>query len=1329
MEHDSKPIKINQLWILILISDQANDLSLIRSCLPEYITDLHPQKLDHILTHQCSTPETVLDPSVTSMSVPDEIVLGWRSPATCHTLLQQLLTATPSQRTSSNPVDSIPSCAVTLLVKILDWKLTKSIWLTSIQKQYPDVSIIYLTEHLIEPNLPIQAIAKNQENDAQNLNPKRDTTDPTTTQNSWSKVLFSALPDHYEGDELGDPDPQVVDILPWESLQRADGSLLLTRSLRLAWQQMRSPLPRRLNGLINDSKASLPVAQETNGEDLPPQPSAPTPVILKTDASELGSWEGSGGLGDANHANGPASLPSNQDLPTLLFLAALSAIDAFPSNFSENFPESTHQNSRSNTLSISRNYSRKNQESRLSIDLPKNENLEENNLDEFNLNKCQSVRQKDRTDLTDLLDVSEYQISIRKLYQLLEEAPDGCLMIDDQGIVCYANPNALRLLNRDRDVVLGHHIGLPIVANQTTEIELIGRHGELNTAEMSMVSVTWNHGQGYAIVLRDISKHRQVESQLEYRLNLETALSNIFRMLATTDATLLEPILEQVGQTIQVNRVLLFWRSQPTSDRLQLACEWHSRTTPRLQDRLRSPSANLWSTWYHTLATGRDVIISSPEDWSDASAMECEWLQALHLATALLSPIRDRHGQLIGILLVGTQTQHSVRRWMDADRQLLQLVGQGLCAYQERQQVQDDLRASESLYASIFNHSAEYIFLIKVTLEGDFIFETINPAFETAIGKSIQDIQGKKTEEIFDQSYAQTSIARYRACVAGRSKITYEENICLAGETRVWRTGLVPIFNTWNQVDRLQGSSRDITSEYWFLDQQQQQRRYLQLLASLSLKIRKAFTFNDILSLTVGELQRTLKTGRVFFVEICPDGSGKIRGDTCKSKYQSSQENQSEIYSLTLNLSQYMNGDTLTQYRKSWNEMSVERSAKYSQNTDSNLNHSDFIQENQNQNNLHNSSARLSTMNKRENDHEVLEDTSDPDPNSIHQASVSTASYTTSHWMMPQSQLIVPVLISRSAAQTINRGYVPSSTSKNVNSYDQDSGLIGLLGLQEFEEPRVWTSFEQELLRQLATQLGLALHQAQLLEERADYIEKLARSNEDLEQFAYVVSHDLQEPLRGAIGFSELLMEDYGHQLDEVGHEYIRFILDSSLRMRQLIRDLLMLSRVGTHGHVLKNTNCDLVLADVFHNLHVAIEEANAEIIVPPLPVVWGDHLQLVQLFQNLLGNALKFRSDRPLRIQIQVSQHDENQWLFCVSDNGIGFDQHHEDRVFQVFQRLHDRETYEGTGMGLTICRKIVERHHGSIWVESQLNQGSTFYVTLPIGQADQKAASLESS
>ena len=236
------------------------------------------------------------------------------------------------------------------------------------------------------------------------------------------------------------------------------------------------------------------------------------------------------------------------------------------------------------------------------------------------------------------------------------------------------------------------------------------------------------------------------------------------------------------------------------------------------------------------------------------------------------------------------------------------------------------------------------------------------------------------------------------------------------------------------------------------------------------------------------------------------------------------------------------------------------------------------------------------------------------------------------------------------------------------------------------------------------------------LEKRViDRTLELKRSNEDLEQFAYVASHDLQEPLRMITNYLQLLRQRYKDQLDTNAHDFIGFALDGSKRMNQLIHDLLAYSRVGTHGKELVVTECGQALADALANLTVAIEESQAEITHDPLPSVVGDEVQLTQLFQNLIGNAVKFRGDVPPKIHVGV-QRKGGDWEFTVRDNGIGIADQDFQRIFIVFQRLHSRDKYPGTGIGLSVCKKIVERHGGRIWVESKVGRGTTFHFTIPV-------------
>ena len=226
--------------------------------------------------------------------------------------------------------------------------------------------------------------------------------------------------------------------------------------------------------------------------------------------------------------------------------------------------------------------------------------------------------------------------------------------------------------------------------------------------------------------------------------------------------------------------------------------------------------------------------------------------------------------------------------------------------------------------------------------------------------------------------------------------------------------------------------------------------------------------------------------------------------------------------------------------------------------------------------------------------------------------------------------------------------------------------------------------------------------------------EELLRSNAELEQFAYVASHDLQTPLRAISGYSKLLSDRYEGKLDSEAQRFLQRTIDNVNRMQRLINDLLTYSRLNTCGHPFKPTDCNAVLNEVIDMLHPLVEESGGVITRGTLPTVMGDSSQLAQLFQNLIGNAIKFHNTEPPHIQIDAQPLD-NAWLFSVKDNGIGIDLHYSERIFLIFQRLHTIDKYLGTGIGLAICKKIVERHEGRIWVESKVGEGSTFKFTIP--------------
>jgi signal transduction histidine kinase len=233
----------------------------------------------------------------------------------------------------------------------------------------------------------------------------------------------------------------------------------------------------------------------------------------------------------------------------------------------------------------------------------------------------------------------------------------------------------------------------------------------------------------------------------------------------------------------------------------------------------------------------------------------------------------------------------------------------------------------------------------------------------------------------------------------------------------------------------------------------------------------------------------------------------------------------------------------------------------------------------------------------------------------------------------------------------------------------------------------------------------------------AERAKDLERSNLELQQFAYVASHDLQEPLRTIAGFTQLLAKRYHDKLDDNAREFINYAVDGSKRMQGLIDDLLVLSRVGTRGKPFETVSCDAVLDQALKNLQLAIQDSGAIITRGPLPTIFAEELQLTQLFQNLLANAIKFHAADVPRIHISAEQQD-GAWKIMVRDNGIGISPDHKDRIFVIFQRLHTKKQYPGTGIGLAICKKIAERHGGRIWVGPSPGGGSLFSFTIADGE-----------
>ncbi|HEX6505177.1 MAG TPA: ATP-binding protein [Terriglobales bacterium] len=276
------------------------------------------------------------------------------------------------------------------------------------------------------------------------------------------------------------------------------------------------------------------------------------------------------------------------------------------------------------------------------------------------------------------------------------------------------------------------------------------------------------------------------------------------------------------------------------------------------------------------------------------------------------------------------------------------------------------------------------------------------------------------------------------------------------------------------------------------------------------------------------------------------------------------------------------------------------------------------------------------------------------------------------------------------------------------------SGFLGELKAVECIKQGAADYVLKDHLPRLPESVRRALREKKLQDEHRQDQEELARSNRDLEQFAYVASHDLQEPLRMVAMYTQLFAERYQGRLDENAEKYIHYIVEGALRMQTLVRDLLAFSRVGRQGAPLESVDCNAVVAIALQNLQAAIQDSGARIEYSQLPTLIADSSQLTQLFQNLIGNAIKFRGAEPPQIRVTAEKRDRD-WLFSVLDNGIGIAPQHAELVFVIFKRLHTQAEYPGSGIGLAICKKIVEQRGGRIWVESEPGRGSAFKFTLP--------------
>jgi len=302
--------------------------------------------------------------------------------------------------------------------------------------------------------------------------------------------------------------------------------------------------------------------------------------------------------------------------------------------------------------------------------------------------------------------------------------------------------------------------------------------------------------------------------------------------------------------------------------------------------------------------------------------------------------------------------------------------------------------------------------------------------------------------------------------------------------------------------------------------------------------------------------------------------------------------------------------------------------------------------------------------------------------------------------------------------KAVKSGYMALMAIPLISS--ADNRAIGSLNVYT-DQPQTFSGDEIVLMKELANDLATGIiiikSRLELQRNHAELLRisrELEQSNRELEHFADVVSHDLREPLRAVSGFVELLKMRYADKLDKTANEYIDFAFNGAKKMRTMLLGLLEYSRVQSHGHAFTQVDMNRALKDAMDNLIVSISENKAQITYDQLPVVKGDELQLVRLLQNLIHNGLKYRRSEIPKIHVSC-RREENQWVFSVRDNGIGMSEHFLKEIFTIFKREHKKKQVQGDGVGLAVCKRIVERHNGRIWVESEEDKGSTFYFSIP--------------
>ncbi|NJL91780.1 MAG: GAF domain-containing protein [Coleofasciculaceae cyanobacterium SM2_1_6] len=833
--------------------------------------------------------------------------------------------------------------------------------------------------------------------------------------------------------------------------------------------------------------------------------------------------------------------------------------------------------------------------------------------------------------------------------------------------------------------------------------------------------------QYMVLLITDIQDQKQTELQLQYRLHLESIVTIVSQHLLTNEVINLGWIMEILGKAVECDRAYVN-HFTPDLAHFTIYYEWcrpglsplrqesgfdaegegegSQTVTPYAHLYQNSPTAP-YPEWLNTLKGNQEIVISDLQDLS--SSPEKIWRGQNQCQACLEVPVFSSRRTLWISLCFESTTP---RNWFPEDAQLLRLVGEMICSHHERLQNQRELKASELLYSSIFNHSTDNIFLVQVhyspnstpKLYADFqknisnypqeiyfTYETINPAQERDLGLTAAEIRGKSPEDFLSSELAAWTNHQYLACVLSGNVLTYEESVGMVLQSRVYQTTLIPIYDeSKTRVVKIQGSARNITQIKQAEQEKIRQARYQNLITTLTLKIRHSLDLPEILETTVQELRKTVQVDRVVLWRlICDIPRGRFKQQLGNFVNEAVLPNFPSMLDLDFP-GELVAEEDLAQFFQG-------RVVQFSD---------------------RNSENGLPAINQTST--RKLEDSNNAQTSPQNSPNSQSAEEFRQHYQI-RSALTLPIFIApdphspNSLGEKLRLGQPVDNPENTTNPPTVTSGAMfwGLLTLHQCHSSRIWESWEIERLQHLVDQLGVAIHQAQLLKQERRNTEELAAYNAELEEFTYIASHDLQAPLGTISNYAQLLQMRYSQQLDPAGLKFLQYIANGAQRIQALIEDLLLYTHISRNQEYLATTDCNLVFAEACANLEFEINQKKTVINYGSLPVVWGNYYQLVLLFEHLLSNSLKYRGESVLRVSIDTVFQD-GKWLFSFRDNGIGFDPQQSDRIFQIFQRLHPQQDYSGTGVGLAVCRKVIEFHGGKIWGESQPGTGAVFYFTL---------------